>query len=272
MIDGRLRNRRWLLLDRHVYALPSVPATWLRQAKAAQLSVPGSALSGKAAGMLYGLDGVRAGRLEVSTTRGRRRTSRLARVRHRDQIPTTRVNGICVVSCEQALCDLAGLLDPGALERALDDALVRELTTPDRIADFHRTVRPKRYKGSGALAVLLEDRVTDYEPPSSLLEAGLDRVFRHPDLPESVSQAAFPWWPEAAYRVDRFVPMWRRIIEVDGRRWHARFTGFEQDGARDHLAQMNGFEVTRFTFRQVVTHPTYALGVLLAIGRCNRAG
>jgi hypothetical protein len=248
-----------------------MPATFLRQAKAAELSVPGSAISGRSAAAVFEVDGVRVGRLEISAERNARRSSRLARVRHRRSFASTRHNGIQVTTIEQTLCDLAAVLDPGSLERALDDVLVRQLSTPGRMLAFQDCVEPARYIGRPALSVLLDDRAGDYQPPTTVLEAGLDRIFRHPDLPPSVAQAAFPWWPEAPFRVDRFVPAWRRIIEVDGRRWHAKFRDFERDKARDHLAQMHGYEITRFTFRRVVSHPTYARGVLLAINENVRA-
>ncbi len=267
MIQRRVETGRWLQLDRHVYALPSVPPTWLRQVKAAELSVPGSALSGKGAGALFGLDGVRVGRLEVTAPRGGHRTSRLARVRHRDGIRTVVRESVRVVELGRTILDLAGLLDIGGLERALDDALVRRLTTVESLVAHLEPGRTDRQPGRARLSQLLDDRLTGYVPPANVLEAGLHALFMQAGLPPFVAQSAFPWWPDAPYRCDVFVPTWRRIVEADGRLWHARFRDFERDRARDHVAQAHGYEVTRFTYRQIVDDPTYAREVLLAIGR-----
>lgn len=271
MIRRRIDAGRWLVLDHHTYALPGAKPSWRRQAKAAELSVPSSALSGRAGGALFGLDGVRVGRLQVTAPRGARRSSALATVRHRDGLPVVHRDGIRVVALPQTIVDLAGPLDLGELERALDDALVRNLVTVVAMTAVAEAPRNSRAVDIRALRQLVADRAEDFAPPTSVLEAGLDRIFRNPLLPDSVAQAALPWWPEAPFRCDRFVPAWRRIIEVDGRSWHARYRDFERDKARDHLASMHGYEVTRFSFRQVMSAPNYVLGVLLAIGRHAQA-
>ncbi len=56
----------------------------------------------------------------------------------------------------------------------------------------------------------------------------------------------------------------RRIVEGDGRSWHARVADFERDRARDHEAQRIGIEVSRFTMDQIRT-PGYVVGLLLEI-------
>ena len=47
----RVASGRWVRLDRGVYALPGNPPTALRQMKAAELAVPGSAISGTSVGI-----------------------------------------------------------------------------------------------------------------------------------------------------------------------------------------------------------------------------
>ncbi len=74
MIERRRSSGAWLTLERGVYALHGAPFTWLRQAKAAELSVPGSGLSHRAAAHLHGVEGYRAGPLDVSFGSGRARS------------------------------------------------------------------------------------------------------------------------------------------------------------------------------------------------------
>jgi very-short-patch-repair endonuclease len=61
------------------------------------------------------------------------------------------------------------------------------------------------------------------------------------------------------------------LTEVDGRRWHTRRSDFERDRERDQRAQMHGFEVTRFSYRQLTHRPDHAREVLAAIGRESAA-
>ena len=62
--------------------------------------------------------------------------------------------------------------------------------------------------------------------------------------------------PEVNARVDRFVVdfLWRRerlVVEVDGWESHRTRSAFEQDRARDARLKLLGFDVLRFTWRQV---------------------
>jgi very-short-patch-repair endonuclease len=62
--------------------------------------------------------------------------------------------------------------------------------------------------------------------------------------------------PEVNVRVDRFVVdfLWRPqrlIVEVDGWESHRTRSAFEEDRARDARLKLLGFEVLRFTWRQI---------------------
>lgn len=263
MIARRRADERWWELDYHVYALPAHPPSWLRQAKAAELRFVDAAVSGRSAGVLFGLAELRPGPIEVTVPRSKRggRTP-LARVRQRDGVATTTISGIRVITAPEVIADLAASGDPILLERAVDDVLLRRHAGVDELVARQQVMVERRQRGAVSLGSVLEERVEDYQPPENLLEAGLYRLLDRAEMPEYIRQAPMPWWPAAPQRVDAYVPGWRRIIEADGRAWHARHRDFERDRRRDHLAQVNGIEVTRFTYRQLVREPGYALGVL----------
>jgi len=265
MIERRRDNGQWVPLAPRVFALPGNPGTWLRQAKAAELSVPGSALSGRSAAVLHDLGGLRPGRLEITVGRDGLRTSPLATVRRRDDLASTIVKGVRVLTVGQTLCNLAGGASVAVLERSLDDALVKNLATISMLVDHHATMVSRRTRGAVIFGALLEDRATGYVPPSNALEAALYRTLADPRLPEFKRQHGFAWHQGHTQIVDAYLPAWRRIIEADGRRYHARLADFERDRSRDHAAQVRGIEVTRFTYRQLMSG-SYALDVLLAIG------
>jgi hypothetical protein len=267
MIHYRRETGQWIVLDDLVYALPGNAPTWLRQAKAAELSVPNAALSGRSAAALHGFDGFPRAAIELSAPRGSRRASRLAVVRHRLEVPTTSVRGIRVTTIEQTLVDLAGLVAPVRLEAAVDDLLVSQRLCLESMDQAARAAARGRVAGSQLLGALIEERMPDaYVPPTSVLERALYGVLDHPELPRYDRQPVLPWWTGARHCSDALIALWGRLIEADGRRWHTRWADFERDRERDHRAQMHGFEVTRFSYIQLVHCPAYVLEVLLAIG------
>jgi very-short-patch-repair endonuclease len=263
MIQGRRSSGAWLTLDSGVYALNGLPGTWLRQAKAAELRVPGSAVSHRAAAHILGIDGHPAGPIDV-VTESRPPRSRLATVHHLDGISIVRRSHIVVTSVPLTVLQLAGIEGKDRLARTVDDVLLKGMSTLDELQTQLRN-RAVGWRGIGALRDILDECGDGYEPPESELERRLARVLDDPRLPAWVRQARLPWLQAGHGRVDALIPEWRRIVEADGRRWHTRRADFDRDRARDHLAQRNGYEVTRFTHRQLAD-PTYAVGVLLAIG------
>jgi hypothetical protein len=267
IVRNRLANGQWLALADNVFALPSHPATVFRQLKAAELSVPTSAIGSRHAASLHGLDGARPGRIRLVAERGAKRTSELASVHRVEVVEATVRRSIRVLTVGATIVDLAGLAPLGTLERVLDSALVKRLTTIEDLAARQAAMRCSRAPGSAALGALVEDRLTGFVPPTNELERAAAMLLADPRVPPAQMQVSFDWWDEEPMRVDFFIPAWRRIIEVDGRLWHARFADFELDRRRDQTAQMHGVEVSRFTYRQVMHEPEHVLGVLLGIGR-----
>ncbi len=135
MIMRRLSLGRWLRLDHAVYALPSHPFTWERQAMAATLAVDGAVLSGRSAAALHGMQGFRRGGLEVTVQPYRKATTKLAVVRRSDFSQATKLEGIPVLTAAHTIISLAGRLAPAALEAVVDDALVRGIVGLNELQD-----------------------------------------------------------------------------------------------------------------------------------------
>jgi len=268
MIEARRALGAWLTLDRGVYALNGAPFTWLRQAKAAELSVPGSAVSHRAAAHLHGIEGYPAGRLEVTSGSGRA-SSRLATVHHLEAPDLVRRQQVTVTAVPLTLVALAGTETPGRLGRTVDDVLVGGLASLPELLDEARARASGHPRGIGGLLEILAERGDGYVPPTNLLEAALCEILDDPRLPSYQRQVPLPWWPRGPQRADAAIPSWHRIVEADGRRWHTRRADFERDRWRDHQAPQHGYEVTRFTWSQLRRSPDYALEVLLAIGAAS---
>jgi very-short-patch-repair endonuclease len=266
MITTRRVSGAWLNLDRGVYALRAAPFSWLRQVKAAELSVHGSAVSHRAAARLHGLPGYAAGAIDLVVER-RPPASALASVHQCAGLRAVARSGMSVTALPLTLVHLAAIETRPRLSRTIDEVLVGGLASFDdlvREAEHRSTGHPR---GVGALLELLRVCGDGYVPPTSELERLLWRVLDDPRLPGADRQAPFPWSPGGPQRVDAVIPEWRRIVEADGRRWHTRRADFERDRARDHLAQRHGYEVTRFGWCELAETPASAVELLLAIGR-----
>jgi len=257
MIRGREQTGRWVrLLGSDVFALPSHPGTWHRQAMAGTLSVPEGALSDIAAAALHGYDGFSRGLIEVVTRRGTTHDSPFGRVRESKTVGRfTVVEGIRVVSRADCLVQLASRMDPDALGDLLDDVARRDRHVLAAFQERYVDLAHARLPGIGAIRAVLEERGDGYVPPDSVLGRHLrSLIARAPWLPPVEWEATPSWWEPGTRRVDALVPDWRLIIEADGRRWHTRVRDFEYDRWRDNEAGIHGHHVLRFTYHQLTRH------------------
>jgi len=267
IIERRRSNGQWAQLSRTVWALPSAPPTWHRQVMAGVLSLPGSSVSGLAAGHLLELDGYRPVRPELTVPRGGSRRSPFATVHQSDRAVTTTCAGFPVVTVEQAICDSAGRLGAERVEAVIEAAVVGGRTSPGAILARAAGLIPNPPRGLRDVIATAEAMSRTDAVPMSVLEALLFRILQDPRIPPWTAQAAPPWWLTSGERVDVLIPRWRLIVEADGRRWHTRRRDFENDRRRDHLALAHGHSTVRFTHHQLEREPLYVLDVLLRIGQ-----
>jgi very-short-patch-repair endonuclease len=80
--------------------------------------------------------------------------------------------------------------------------------------------------------------------------------------------------PEVNARVDRFVVDFisgpqQVIVEVDGWEAHRTRSAFEEDRARDARLKILGYEVLRFTWRQITERPDDVIATLTALLRAH---
>jgi hypothetical protein len=132
------------------------------------------------------------------------------------------VDGIPVTSVSRTLLDLAGVLTKLQLERALNEAEVLRLT--DKLSVPALLERYPRRGGSAVLA--------DADLPLPRLDAAV-----------SVRRRFF--------EADCLRAEQRLIVELDGRESHGTELAFEKDRERDRLLLVEGWRVTRVTWRQL---------------------
>jgi hypothetical protein len=250
--------------------LSSHPPTWRRQYKAAELTIPGAAIADRPALLLHRIEGGKVLRpsLAVPYTSNVRNTV-LADVRRATDLAVTEVDRIRVTTVAQTLVDLVGSWRVQPVERAWDDALLTGKVSLDDLGErVSAAVAGRRRHGRDA-EVLLDDRVaTEWVALDSLLELLMVRLLVA--LPPGVTvllQWSMPWWAPGEGRVDIYLPEWNLIIELDGRRWHARLASFDADRWRDNLAVAHGCRVLRFTHAHLTVRPDEVVALVLAAGR-----
>ena len=249
-VKRRLQDKDWLRPVPAVYALLQSAGTWKRQCKIAELSIDDAAIAGLAAAALHELPGFRAGRVEVLAPVNSYCSHPFATVHRYAGAALTVVDGIRVTTIAQTLFDVAPRINVWRLERAIDDSLLgKRITVADldeRLAFYSGARRPGLPR---IRPLVLERRSAAWAPPESELEAMLAAVLgRLPTAPKVLRQAALPWRSSAPGRVDFLLPDHRIIVEADGRRWHARYEGFDRDRWRDNEAVAHGYAVLRFTW------------------------
>ena len=266
-IDHRLQTDRLLELGHHVYAVPSAPATFLRQYKAAELAIPGAAVCALAGSVLHTLGAVRSARPEIAVHPSANHRCTFARVHRRRDIEVTTVRGIRVTTVAQTLVDITRRIPLDRLEECWSSALARKVVTVAEITDRVALAEAQRLGHRGLARATLDSLVRGAELAESELEALLLRTLaRAPDLPPVVPQHPLEFWAGGRGRADAGIPDWRLLLEADGRSWHARLRDFDRDRERDNLAVANGWVVLRFTALHLRHEPDGVLGLIRRTG------
>ena len=269
MIQYRVDTACWLELGPGIYALPSAPATWRRQYKAAELTHPDAAIAVLAGAKLHTLQGFRTAPAEIVVPYTSKTRTPIAKVHRSLHVPVTVVDGIRVTTVAQTLFDVMPRVNIDKLERAMDDALLTGKVSVDELEERRDALNAARRPGIGTWRALVEERSEDgWIPPESDLESTLWTVLGNlHGQPRLVRQAPATWWKRGAGRVDVFAPDWRLILEADGRRWHARVRDFDADRWRDNVASAHGYRVQRFTYTHLKKRPDEVRAIVAEAGR-----
>lgn len=217
----------------------------------------GAALSHESAAELWDIRRQHHGAIEVSVPAGRNPRRAGLKVHRRGDLKTTRRQGIPVTTVAYTLVDLSPRLDGTQLERAVNAAVNRDLTDPDRLLEaVSRTPGPLR-------KMLERDTFT-------LTDSELEQFFlpiaRAAGLPKPLTQVRVN-----GFRVDFYWPELGIVAEADSLRFHRTPAQQRRDRERDHAHTMAGLIPLRFTHAQIAYEPRYVRGVLEAVvGRVNR--
>jgi very-short-patch-repair endonuclease len=128
------------------------------------------------------------------------------------------------------------------------------VTTPSRtLLDLRRTLPRRQFTAALREAEFLRLSLSpDLEPDHtrSELESRFLALCRRHRIPKPLVNAKV-----GPFTVDFLWPDRSLIVELDGYRTHGGHSAFEADRARDVELRVLGYEVLRFTWRQVVERP-----------------
>ena len=239
-IKYRLRVGRLHLLHRGVYAVGHRPPSPLATAIAAVLACgPDAVLSHRSAAALWRIVPRWPATVEVTApTKHRLKGIHI----HRSPNPDATTHyGIRVTTPARTLVDLADVLNPKQLTRALNEAQVQRLTTPKELATLLT-----RYPGRRTSQLTPERGAT-----RSPLEDRFVRFLKRHDLPlPEFNQLIADHEVDAVYREQKLV------IELDSRQFHSTAHAFENDRDRDADLLNAGFPTLRITDQRLKHHAT----------------
>ena len=179
---------------------------------------------------------------------------------HRDR--TTR-NGIPVTAPARTLIDFAATAGNDETERAIAEAFaLKLLTEPKLTAAMNRAP----YRAGVARVRAILGRPGGASRTRSGGERAMLRLVRAARLPAPRTN-----YPVAGYTADFCWPDERLIVEVDGYDFHSNRAAIERDHRRDLVHREAGYEVLRFTARQLKDDPVYVAAVIArALDRRSR--
>jgi very-short-patch-repair endonuclease len=255
IIDHRVATRRLRVVHRGVYRVGPLSVSRMRE-MAAVLACGGAPVSHRsAAGMWQMLPPLSEQQpvdiLVAGGDRGRRRGIRIHRARALSPDETTRLDGMAITTPTRTLIDLASVVAPRDLEKAVAFAERESQTT--RAALLALLVRRPLHAGSRELRSLLEENaspaLTRSEAEERMLALIRKARLRSPEVNARVAgcEVDFLWRSE------------RLVVEVDGYAYHASPRSFELERQRDAVLTAAGMRVVRVTWRQIVAEPEATL-------------
>lgn len=234
-----------------VYAVGHTSLTMDGRRLAAVLAAgPHAALSHRSAAVVWDLRRGPETRIELSTS-DRGRTAPRGTTLHRVRGPLDCVvrDAIPVTTVARTLLDLADVVSPQALTRAVHEAERLRLVDMREMEAMLAEAKGRRTR---RLAAALATR--DPGPTRSRLEEVFADLVARSDLPAPRRNVHVDVG-ERLVEVDVLWPERRVAVELDGAESHRTRRAFEADRARDAALLAAGYRVLRLTWRRVTREP-----------------
>jgi predicted transcriptional regulator of viral defense system len=269
-VTGRAARGLYEQVYPTVYGLAGSEATWHREVVAAVLSgTPPSAASHLTAAFLWNLTDQRPRRIEIVTLR-HLRVKRLPFAVHesKDLIEDDIhfVDGIPTTSPARTLVDLGASAKLGPVARCLDTALRTKLVTLEEIDQLLRRVARRGRTGVATIRPLVQERLRWQSVTDSTLEDRFRAIVHKARLPVPVSQ--YDLHSDKGMFIGRFDFAYEghmMLVELDSERYHMDPDSFQRDREKQTNAQLLGWTVYRFTWRDLTERADVVTSVLASI-------
>lgn len=244
MIRTDVEHGRLIPVHKGVYrvghkALPE----WSREMAAVLACGTGSYVSHWDAAILHGMlkrtENVWPVHVSVTGRRRKRPGIKLHWISTLDPLDRHEEMGVPVTSPARTLLDLAGVATKKTLQRATNEARIREIIEPLEL--IHVLDRYRRRPGAEVLRDIT-DRLWHTGFTRSGAEDSLHELIENHNLPSAKSNTQLH-----GLEVDALWEAEGLIVEVDGEPFHGTPDARESDEARDRFLADKGFRVLRFT-------------------------
>jgi very-short-patch-repair endonuclease len=252
MIDSRVARGSLVVKHRGVFAVGhDADIEWGAEAAALLACGFDSVLSHWSGAVLLGiLVPGQSDAVDVTVVRGAGRPRSGIRA-HRSATLTaadvTTRHGLPVTTVERTLLDLADVLPERELERALDEALGKRLTSRTKVRELVSRAGQGRH-GAATLERLLKRRESSVT--RSQAEERLLTVLRAAGVPEPDRQV-----PLHGYEADLYWPLAGLVGSVDSIQWHSSPTARARDRRKRETFRAHGLEVVTIMWEQIAHEP-----------------
>ena len=255
--QARTKSGLYVRMQPPVVRLAGAPVTWEQQVLAACMAAgPGAAASHRSAALLWALRGFERAPVEITVPADR--CPRLSHVvLHRSPtVDLVRYRGIPVTTVASTLLVLGSVVDGAVLESAVEDAILRRLTTYERLVEMVDRLGRSGRDGTAALRRLLEERGPGVAT-ESVLEDGMARLLRRAGIDDFERQ-----YEVGGVRLDFACPDKKLGIEVNGLAFHSGADDLARNWRKLNRLLALGWRILQFTWADIRYRPDDVLAHL----------
>lgn len=269
-VEHEVAVGRLLAMHPGVYRSAGTPPSHRLDVLAAVTAAgPAAVVSHRSAACLHGLPAGSVDVVEITVPHHLRPRLRGVDVHRSLRLPDShrrRIDGLPVTSVERTLADIGAVVRTEAVRRSAETAVVRRLTTVERLLGFVDDNGQRGRTGIGALRSVLEDWLLSERPPDSELEIAFGRLVNRLGLPAPRYQfEVIDDHGRFVARLDAGWPEHRLAVEIDGFSAHGSPSSMQRDLTRQNRLVALGWTVLRFTWHDVVRRPDHVAGQIATL-------